>query len=716
MKPSVKPVDNGELVVNEFSENNEQATNTKEKGVKEQGNNEDALLSENEAKEMLEDPMDVVPPNFKLWYIHRDANRVKNIVENDEDGILYENEEDFWAWCQLPTSKVAPLFRICENVVALEDLGSGFPLYFEYKKFIFIVFLVMSLVIGIIGIIFNYQAKHGSEWNSNGQNNSIVSLSIGNFGALSSRYKDDKLIAEAYINSGVIIIVLVLGIILRRRQLRVVKYIDETNITPSDFTMLVSNLPLDKGKKEVAEYFKTVDPNLQLITINYWYNITGIIKRCREFDKYNKMKNYIEFYRKKKWKELNITPEEAAVKGINIDPPRTKAVFWWIKTKFPTYDEIVDKTKMLIEKVETMKKDLAETPKIERYIGKAFITCETQGQAVTMLKTFQMLYSVRLYYFFKYKIFKCKTQKADKRYFDGGRIIIEKAASPTDVYWENLSINIIQRLKKMIITYSILTFLLWCAFGIYYGLAILKRYIEDEAKNDSSNDSNSYKQWLVRIVSIISSLIVIIINFLLKIAIRYLSSYEKHSTYTRYHLSVATKLMLSTFINSALLPLFINIDKDKWFNSSGLATTIFYNVISISFISPLLDFFSISYILKRFKMWREEKKGRKLKTDSKASKWPLWRSKHRHGVQICKYWSSFLNRVILYSYESIFTDDRSRRDFFPILGWKVPFIKKVFSSRNNGKRHGTILSSNLNIIKFISNLKTRNLYMYIYYG
>ena len=115
---------------------------------------------------------------------------------------------------------------------------------------------------------------------------------------------------------------------------------------------------------------------------------------------------------------------------------------------------------MLIEKVETMKKDLAETPKIERYIGKAFITCETQGQAITMLKTFQMLYSVRLFYFMKYKIFKCRTQNIDKRYFDGGRIIVEKAADPTDVYWENLSINIIQRLKKMIITYSILFLLL----------------------------------------------------------------------------------------------------------------------------------------------------------------------------------------------------------------------------------------------------------------
>ena len=321
----------------------------------------------------------------------------------------------------------------------------------------------------------------------------------------------------------------------------VVKEIDEKNITPSDYTVFVTNLPLDKGKKEVAEYFKGVDPTLELITINYWYNITGIIKKCREFDKYNKMKNYIEFYRKKKLRELNMTQEEATLKGIDIDPPRTKKVFWWIKKKFPSYDEVVDKTKLIIEKVESMKKDLEDTPKIERYIGKAYITWQTQGQAITMFNTFKMLYAVRLFYFIAYKLWKCRTAKMDKRYFDGGRIIVEKAASPTDIYWENLPINFIQRLKKMIITYSILFLLLCCAFGIYYGLAYLKRYIDEEAKNDTSGDSNNYKNWLVRIVSITASLIVIIINSLLKIAIRFLSSYEKHATYTKYNLRYPAK-------------------------------------------------------------------------------------------------------------------------------------------------------------------------------
>ena len=98
-----------------------------------------------------------------------------------------------------------------------------------------------------------------------------------------------------------------------------------------------------------------------------------------------------------------------------------------------------------------------------------------------------------------------------------------------------------------------------------------------------------------------------------------MSSYEKHSTYTKYNLSVATKLMLSTFINSAILPLAINGDKTLWFTNSGLAQTIFFNTISIAFISPILACFSIPYLIQKWKMRREEKKGEKWRLTQKQA-------------------------------------------------------------------------------------------------
>lgn len=116
-------------------------------------------------------------------------------------------------------------------------------------------------------------------------------------------------------------------------------------------------------------------------------------------------------------------------------------------------------------------------------------------------------------------------------------------------------------------------------FGIYYGLGQLKRYLQGEAENTSG--SNTYLVWLIRLVGILASLIAVIVNWVLTFIIRLLSSFEKHSSYTKYHLSVATKLMMSTFVNTALLPLFNNLSTKYWFDSSGLATTIFFNVISV---------------------------------------------------------------------------------------------------------------------------------------
>ena len=122
-----------DLVIKDLNDINEVSTSAKAKNAKNTDKYDDDTVSENEAKEMLEDPMDVVPPNFELWYLHRDANRVKNIPEKDDDGLLYDEKEDFCPWWQLPTSRVAPPFNLWENVLSLEDLGSGYPLYFEYK-------------------------------------------------------------------------------------------------------------------------------------------------------------------------------------------------------------------------------------------------------------------------------------------------------------------------------------------------------------------------------------------------------------------------------------------------------------------------------------------------------------------------------------------------------------------------------------------------------
>jgi hypothetical protein len=60
---------------------------------------------------------------------------------------------------------------------------------------------------------------------------------------------------------------------------------------------------------------------------------------------------------------------------------------------------------------------------------------------------------------------------------------------------------------------------------------------------------------LIRILSAVTSTIVVIMNKLLGRIIREFSAYEKHWTYTKYNLSVASKLTL-VMISLTLRPCF----------------------------------------------------------------------------------------------------------------------------------------------------------------
>ena len=263
---------------------------------------------------------------------------------------------------------------------------------------------------------------------------------------------------------------------------------------------------------------------------------------------------------------------------------------------------------MIID-IEELRKDMDVKTDRDLYVGKAFLTLETQGHAQKLVKKFEMHSLLRAFFFIYYKILKCKHTKLERRYWEGERIIIERAAEPGDVYWENLSVSQSQRFFKTVITYSITFVLLCIVFGIYFSLGLLKGYLEDESDEQSEEGESNSFIWYVRIVNFGTSIIAIIVNSVLNWLIRLLSSFEKHMTYTRYHLSVAFKLMTATFINIALLPFIINLDKEDWFKNGGLVTTIFFNVISVSFVSPILEFFNFSYILKKFYIWRELRKG-----------------------------------------------------------------------------------------------------------
>jgi hypothetical protein len=205
----------------------------------------------------------------------------------------------------------------------LEDLGCGFPLYFEYKKFTFLIFLVMTLVFSIVALIFNISQDEGTQWVEDTDSSPIIDTTIGNYGTDANSYDDAELTAQAYLNFAAILIILVLINLLRKRQNKLKNTIDEKNLTPPDFTIYVINLPLDKTEGEIKAWFNEFDADLALDVqkVNKCYDIKEIIDVGREADKWQKMKNYVIHYRKMQCLFHKVTEDEARNKGIDIDPP-----------------------------------------------------------------------------------------------------------------------------------------------------------------------------------------------------------------------------------------------------------------------------------------------------------------------------------------------------------------------------------------------------------
>lgn len=79
---------------------------------------------------------------------------------------------------------------------------------------------------------------------------------------------------------------------------------------------------------------------------------------------------------------------------------------------------------------------------------------------------------------------------------------------------------------------------------------------------DSSVGSN--------LISIAISLVITFVNYFILRVVRLLSFYEYNETLTDYNISVAFKLTYARFINTAIVPIIVNIDHNNWFMTGGL--------------------------------------------------------------------------------------------------------------------------------------------------
>jgi hypothetical protein len=148
-------------------------------------------------------------------------------------------------------------------------------------------------------------------------------------------------------------------------------------------------------------------------------------------------------------------------------------------------------------------------------------------------------------------------------------------------------------MKKIIKTYFFTVILIGACFGIIYGINVAKEKLNDK---DEQDGKISYSA--IRFLSILCSFIIVAINIMLRSVVRKFSMMEKHETYTDYNLSVAFKLTLARFVNTSIVPIVVNVTTNRWFIDGGLVADIFYVMLSISFLQPILYFLDPFYLIR----------------------------------------------------------------------------------------------------------------------
>jgi hypothetical protein len=148
---------------------------------------------------------------------------------------------------------------------------------------------------------------------------------------------------------------------------------------------------------------------------------------------------------------------------------------------------------------------------------------------------------------------------------------------------------VFERTKKIFFTYIATILLIGACFGIIYGVNVGKTKLNSEGIRTIPLST-------VRGLSIFCSIIITIINIALRTVVRLFSGFEKQETYTAFNLSVAFKLTIARFVNTSIVPIVVNITARNWFIDGGLVSDIFYVMLSISFLDPLLYYFDMFYV------------------------------------------------------------------------------------------------------------------------
>ena len=155
----------------------------------------------------------------------------------------------------------------------LAYLGPGYTLYFVFIKYLIAFLAIFLAVIGVYELASNARGNHCAN-DSQCSAGVVINLSMYN--------KSDDPVAmstQNWLNLALILIMIVLIQLIRRQKRKTAAECDERDVSPSDYTLMVENIPKDRDidhKEELRKLFEGLPHDgaqFKVTKINLTYNL-----------------------------------------------------------------------------------------------------------------------------------------------------------------------------------------------------------------------------------------------------------------------------------------------------------------------------------------------------------------------------------------------------------------------------------------------------------
>jgi hypothetical protein len=426
-------------------------------------------------------------------------------------------------------------YSLCDPLKQFSPLGIGVYIYFYYLKFVLFTFLLTCVMVSIPTIILsigynqeirkfclNNSEKNACKEFANRTNDDdwLYSMNCDNVGYYTTQlYEPDGTAVDANIvDYGFIYFMAMIVLYITKFFFVIIVdasklEIDMLSITPSDYALMVTNLPQDIKNKDIliSEYLTITKNEIQEIKpceINITYKISDYIKTKNDF---------LEIRKKIKQAELKARRDPTVRLVLNIDSLRKKQM----------------------ELAKTLNNYLADldNPEKKLFTGIAFVTFNTSAEYEAFLDEFPQSGITYVFLSIQYVLYKClcfnccdkkKIQKLHNKLFLG----VTPAPEPSDVLWENLEVSFSQRTLRTLLCYFITILFLCASFGICFGLNKIQLGLH---KKESAT-----KLFL----SLSISVTIFIINFIVEVIVNFLTDYERKISVSTKYLSNSIKLQM----------------------------------------------------------------------------------------------------------------------------------------------------------------------------